>query len=215
MGYTSSTHQGRWMCAPFTLPLSIKAAITVEIAAPPCKRCRSPSSLPPLSPPPLPSPSASPSPPPAMLLPHKRFTMTLPHSDTPDDVMIETTRLFKRSVARHWMWVQPRIRNWRDKEGLSSIFEIRKSSTTAPILSVTGEPIQHIIPLLVIRIVHHKDQIHKIHDHIEELPLERFETMQHEIDGAYTSIEAAEKEMETLHTKLGVAHERISDLEFA
>ncbi|GKD51675.1 reverse transcriptase domain-containing protein [Tanacetum coccineum] len=49
---------------------------------------------------------------------------------------------------------------------------------------------------------------------MEELLLERFETMQHEIDGAYTSVEAAKEEIDTLQAELGAARERIPDLKF-
>ncbi|GJU89074.1 retrovirus-related pol polyprotein from transposon TNT 1-94 [Tanacetum coccineum] len=86
-------------------------------------------------------------------------------------------------------WVQPRLHTWRDKAGSPSTFEIGESSTTTQIHPVTGEPIQHTIPLLVVRIVRQEGQIYEIQDHMEELPLEQFKTMSHEIDGAYTSVE--------------------------
>ncbi|GJR26302.1 hypothetical protein Tco_1102534 [Tanacetum coccineum] len=45
-----------------------------------------------------------------------------------------------------------------------------------------GEPVQHTIPLLVVRLVRHEDQIYEIQDHLEELPLERVESMEHELE---------------------------------
>ncbi|GJX94480.1 hypothetical protein Tco_0349066 [Tanacetum coccineum] len=77
----------------------------------------------------------------------------------------------------------------------------------APIVPVTGEPDQHTIPLLVARLVHHKDRIHDIHDHLEEIPLERFESMEHELEIL------REQEVDTLQVTLGVTLERIIDLE--
>ncbi|GJW01283.1 hypothetical protein Tco_1556534 [Tanacetum coccineum] len=75
------------------------------------------------------------------------YTATPSH--TPDDAMVGTARLRRRSTAHRWGW------------------------------------------------------IYEIQDHIEELPLERFETMQHEIDGAYTSVKASQEEIETLHAEFG------------
>ncbi|GJT95428.1 hypothetical protein Tco_1090946 [Tanacetum coccineum] len=158
--------------APFTLPPSIESAIANEIDTPPRKRGRSPSlSPPPLSPPPSPSStsslsspsqsSASPSPPPTMLPPRKRFKMTSPHPDTTTEAII-LARLHRKLAARRWTWVQPRIRTWRDKDGSPNIFEIREISSIAPILPVTSEPIQHIIPLLMARLVHHEDHINEM-----------------------------------------------------
>ncbi|GJW20583.1 hypothetical protein Tco_0031205 [Tanacetum coccineum] len=50
------------------------------------------------------------------------------------------------------------------------------SNTTTPMLPVTGETIYHTIPLLVTRLAHHDRMIDEIYDHLEELPLEHFES---------------------------------------
>ncbi|GKB13965.1 hypothetical protein Tco_0847888 [Tanacetum coccineum] len=112
-----------------------------------------------------------------MLPPCKRFRMTLPQSDVTAEAIIPA-RLCKKSAARHWMWVQPTLRTWRDEEGSPSTFKIKENSTAAHILSVTSEPIHRTIPLLVARIVCHKDQIHEMQDHLEKLPVERFEAIE-------------------------------------
>ncbi|GJT13819.1 hypothetical protein Tco_0860861 [Tanacetum coccineum] len=140
---------GKTVWARYVLPPSIEATIAEYTAAPSHKRCYLSSSPPPSSPSSSSSSSSSPSPPPAMLPPRKRLKMTSTHPDTPDDAMVGTARLRRRSATRRWGW------------------------------------------------------IYEIQDHMEELPLERFKTMQHEIDGAYTSVEASQEEIETLHAELG------------
>ncbi|GJS56977.1 hypothetical protein Tco_0651761 [Tanacetum coccineum] len=161
--------------ATFTLPLAIKVAIPEDIATPPRKRCRSPSPpSPSSSSPPSSSPPSSVSPSPHLLCYHLK------------------------SAARRWMWVQPTIRTWRDEEGSPSTFEIRESSTAAHILLVTSEPIHRTIPLLVARIVCHEDQIHEMQDHLEELPVERFEAMEQDIEGLHGRIKATQHDVETL-----------------
>ncbi|GJR43947.1 hypothetical protein Tco_1312050 [Tanacetum coccineum] len=145
------------VCAPFTFLIAIEAAIFKEIIASPHKRCRSPLPPPP-SPPPSPSSSLIPSPLPAMLPPRKRFRMTSPHQDTMAEA-ITPARLRRRFPGRHCISTEPHI------------------------LPVISEPIQYTIPLLLARIVRHKDHIHKMQDHLEELLLERFEAIEQDIEG--------------------------------
>ncbi|GJZ64410.1 hypothetical protein Tco_0620831 [Tanacetum coccineum] len=76
-----------------------------------------------------------------------------------------------------------------------------------------GEPIQHTIPLLLARLVHHEDQIYEIQDHLEEIPLERDELMEHELEVLHARDENAEQEVETLLTTLGITQDRIMNLE--
>ncbi|GJR55102.1 hypothetical protein Tco_1405623 [Tanacetum coccineum] len=71
----------------------------------------------------------------------------------------------------------------RDEESSPNVFEFGESSTAAHVLPVTGELIHHTIPLLVARMVRHERQIHEMEDHMEELPLERFEAMKQDIKG--------------------------------
>ncbi|GJR22433.1 hypothetical protein Tco_0970960 [Tanacetum coccineum] len=132
---------------------------------------------------------------------------------TAEDITPVTARIRKKSTASRWMRFQPRIRVWRDEEGPPSTFQIRESSTAPHILPVTGEPIQHTIPLLVARIVRHEDQIHETQDHLEELPLKRFEAMEQDIEGLRDDMMTSQKDVETLQTTLWIAHERISDME--
>ncbi|GJY77714.1 hypothetical protein Tco_0483515 [Tanacetum coccineum] len=80
----------------------------------------------------------------------------------------------------------------KEIEGSSSTFEIRESSMAPRILPVIGKPIRY------------EGQIHEMQDHIEEILLEQIKTMQHEIYGGYTSMEATQEEIETLQAKLGV-----------
>nr|GEU73688.1 reverse transcriptase domain-containing protein [Tanacetum cinerariifolium] len=145
---------------------------------PPSLLSSSPSSSPSSLSPSSPLPSLSLSPPLAMLPPHKRFGMTSPHPDTTAKATI-------------------------DEEGSPSIYEIEESSTTSHILPVTGEPIQNIIPFLMARIVHYEGQIHKMQDHMEEILLKQFKTIQYGIDRAYTSVKAAKEEIDTLQAELG------------
>ncbi|GKF54573.1 hypothetical protein Tco_0164913 [Tanacetum coccineum] len=82
-----------------------------------------------------------------------------------------------------------------------------EATTDAIIPARLREPDQHTIPLLMARLIHHKDRIHEIHDHLKEIPLERFESMEHELEILH------EQEVDTLQVTLGVALERITDLE--
>ncbi|GJY21692.1 hypothetical protein Tco_0394258, partial [Tanacetum coccineum] len=101
----------------FTLSSTIEVAIAEEIVAPPRKRARlSPSPPPPPVPslPPLPLSSSLPS---VMLLPRKRFQMTLPHTkaieETTNEATTETTiptRHCKKSRARIWTNLIPIFR---------------------------------------------------------------------------------------------------------
>ncbi|GKA92874.1 hypothetical protein Tco_0814799 [Tanacetum coccineum] len=69
--------------------------------------------------------------------------------------------------------------------------KIGESSTAAHILLVTGEPIHHTIPLLVARLARHKGRIEEIHDHLEEIPLERNSGngTHHEASGSARAVE--------------------------
>ncbi|GJX67729.1 hypothetical protein Tco_0303456 [Tanacetum coccineum] len=208
--------------SPFSLLPSIEAAITEEIAASPRKRGMSPSpapSLSPSSPPPPPSsppPSPSSTSPPSllssvpplpsfvMLPPRKRFRMTSPHPKAIAEAII-SARLHRKSEACRWTWLQHRIHTWRDQDGAPSTFELGESFAASYILPVMGEPIQHTIPLLMVRLVCHEDQIYEIQEHLEELPLERVESMEHELEVLCARAEIAKQEVETLQTTLGIA----------
>ncbi|GKB24595.1 hypothetical protein Tco_0863996, partial [Tanacetum coccineum] len=48
----------------------------------------------------------------------------------------------------------------------------------------------------------------------DELPLERLETMQQEIDGSYTISKATQEHVETLQATLQTSREEITDLQF-
>ncbi|GJZ99127.1 putative reverse transcriptase domain-containing protein, partial [Tanacetum coccineum] len=48
--------------------------------------------------------------------------------------------------------------------------------------SITRQPLQHVISLLVARMARHERQIHALHDHMDELPRERFNAMEQQID---------------------------------
>ncbi|GKF00381.1 hypothetical protein Tco_0023731 [Tanacetum coccineum] len=91
-----------------------------------------------------------------MLPPRKRFKMTSPQQDTTAEAIIPDI-LCKKSAGHRWTCVQPRICVWRDEEGSPDTFEIRESSLAAHIIPVTDEPIHRTIPLLVARLVRHKD----------------------------------------------------------
>nr|GEZ42004.1 reverse transcriptase domain-containing protein [Tanacetum cinerariifolium] len=62
------------------------------------------------------------------------FRTTSPQRDTTDETMTEAIipgRLCKKSDARHWTFVVPTIRTWRDVEGLLSVFELGEISLAA------------------------------------------------------------------------------------
>nr|GEZ28604.1 hypothetical protein [Tanacetum cinerariifolium] len=56
---------------------------------------------------------------------------------------------------------------------------------------------------ITITTTYYDTTMQEMHDHIEELPLERFMTMKHEIHRAYTSVEVAQEEIEILQAELG------------
>ncbi|GKB81132.1 hypothetical protein Tco_0948027, partial [Tanacetum coccineum] len=85
------------------------------------------------------------------------------------------------------------IRAWRYQEGSPSTFELGESSSAAHVLLVTNEPVHHIISLLLARLVRHEDQIEEIRDHLEEIPLERVETVKQKLKTLRDRAEAAEK----------------------
>ncbi|GKC96377.1 hypothetical protein Tco_1161819 [Tanacetum coccineum] len=58
-----------------------------------------------------------------------------------------------------------------------------------------------------------QDTIDEATDHMDELPLERAETMQQELDGLCTRVKTTQRELETLRGTLGATHEKNSVLE--
>nr|GEW17303.1 putative reverse transcriptase domain-containing protein [Tanacetum cinerariifolium] len=54
-------------------------------------------------------------------------------------------------------------------------------SSSTHVLPMTGEPVHYTMPLLAARLIRHDGQIEEIYDHLEEIPLERFEGMEHAI----------------------------------
>ncbi|GJZ87833.1 hypothetical protein Tco_0659615 [Tanacetum coccineum] len=52
-------------------------------------------------------------------------------------------------------------------------------------------------------------QIKEMQDHLEEIPLERVETVEQELETLHDRAEAAEQQIEVLHYSLGIAWERI------
>ncbi|GJV20100.1 hypothetical protein Tco_1369120 [Tanacetum coccineum] len=60
----------------------------------------------------------------------------------------------------------------------------------------------------------HWEWIHALQDHMDELPLERLETIQQHIDGSYTVAEATQQDMGALQDALVLARGQISNLEF-
>ncbi|GJU51725.1 hypothetical protein Tco_1221280 [Tanacetum coccineum] len=111
------------------------------------------------------------------------------------------------------MFVVPTIRTWREVEGSLSIFKLGESSLVAHVLPVTSEHVQHTIPLLMERLVHHERKIQEIQDHLEEIPLERVETVEHDIKILRDRAEAAKQQVKVLHDSLRIAHKRITELQ--
>ncbi|GJR11670.1 putative reverse transcriptase domain-containing protein [Tanacetum coccineum] len=95
----------------------------------------------------------------------------------------------ERSDARHWTWVQPTLHTWRDEEGSPKTFELGESSTAA-----------------------HR-HIEETYDHLEELLVERFEDMEHDIKGLCDDMMTSQQDVETLQTTLSIYRERNLDLE--
>ncbi|GJU76335.1 putative reverse transcriptase domain-containing protein [Tanacetum coccineum] len=60
----------------------------------------------------------------------------------------------------------------------------------------------------------HEREIHALQDHVDELPLDRMDTMQQQINGSYTIAEATQQDMDALYDALVLAHGQIFDLEF-
>ncbi|GKD88442.1 hypothetical protein Tco_1363949 [Tanacetum coccineum] len=111
------------------------------------------------------------------------------------------------------MFVVPTISTWREVEGSLSIFKLGESSLAAHVLPVTSEHVQHTIPLLMERLAHHERKIQEIQDHLEEIPLERVETVEHDIEILHDRAEAAKQQVKVLHDSLRIAHKRITELQ--
>ncbi|GJU42442.1 hypothetical protein Tco_1195399 [Tanacetum coccineum] len=188
---------------PYILLPAIEAAIAKEIAAPPCKRyrspspssapsspslspspspsrkrCRSPSPPPPLVPSPRPLPLSS-SPPSALLLPHKRFQMTSPQTEATKETI---------------------------KEAIEETFEETTTEAIAP-----TRLFHHIMPLLVARLIRHEDRVEEIHDHLMEIPLERIETLKQEVEMLRDKTKAAKQQIGILQESLGIARDNITE----
>nr|GFA26447.1 hypothetical protein [Tanacetum cinerariifolium] len=90
---------------------------------------------------------------PYMIYPNgRRLICTLRKTDTTDETMIEAiilARLCKKLEACRWTFVVPRIRAWRDHDGLPNTFKLGESSSVTHVLLVTSEHVHHTVPLLV------------------------------------------------------------------
>ncbi|GJY47423.1 hypothetical protein Tco_0436486 [Tanacetum coccineum] len=150
---------------PFTLPLSIKAAIVNEIAAPPRKRDISPSST-------SSSSTSSPSP-----LPSRKrcISPSLP----PSPCIIITTTCYATTS---------------DQKGEPITYEIEESSLASHVLPVTSELVYHIIPLLVARLVQQMDPYLRDSRSLEEILLKELKTVIWRLETLCDRAEAAEKQ---------------------
>ncbi|GJZ13874.1 hypothetical protein Tco_0549104 [Tanacetum coccineum] len=149
------------MRVSFTLPLAIEPSIIEEIVAPPRKRCRPP------SPPPSPLSSSTPSAPslpPAMLPPRKRFRMTSPHQDATieatNEAIIPRDEEGPPSKAKKAQQQQTNSQqSWEVSNGCS---RLRRA-------------LQH-------------PTYYQLPDYLEEISLERFESIEKDIEGLHDAI---------------------------
>ncbi|GKB48431.1 hypothetical protein Tco_0899184 [Tanacetum coccineum] len=114
--------------------------------------------------------------------------MTLPQPETTNETTTEAinpARLLKKSEAHRWTFIIPRISTWRDQEGAHSTYKIGESSSAA------------------------HDHIEEIHNHLREIPLDRVETVEHELETLCDRVEAAKHQIKVLHDSLGIDQERI------
>ncbi|GJT85919.1 hypothetical protein Tco_1067636 [Tanacetum coccineum] len=169
----------------YTLPSSIEAAISNYVVAPPYERYRSPS----------PSASTSPS------ADHRHYHHHQQYH--------HYHHLLCRHLCKRFRWSSPPQQDTTVETTIEPITHApRLSSTAAHILLVTGEPIHHTIPLLVARLVRHEGRIKEIHDHLEEIPLERVETVEQELEnsGNGTHHEASGSARAVEHTVRGCSY---------
>ncbi|PWA94106.1 hypothetical protein CTI12_AA063280 [Artemisia annua] len=81
------------------------------------------------------------------------------------------------------------------------------------VLPVTREPIQHTIPLLIARMVRHEDRIDRVYDHLDELPLERMETIEMDLAVLIDNGVDIQQTVAGLGTTLDHTLEQVTDLQ--
>nr|GFA37369.1 putative reverse transcriptase domain-containing protein [Tanacetum cinerariifolium] len=96
-------------------------------------------------------------------------------------------------------------RGQKAQEGALSTYKTGESST-AHVLTVTGESVHHTVPLLAARLIRHKSLIEEIHDHLREVSVERIETLKQEhVADAMTTFEANRASGNETHKASGSA----------
>lgn len=104
-----------------------------------------------------------------MLTPRK--SVHPPQNETFASPAIEPTVTASWRVhARKWNWVPDQVQSWRDEDEVPIIPETGESSTTTPIPPLTQEPVHHIIPVLIARLVRHESRIDQLAYDQEVLP---------------------------------------------
>ncbi|PWA96905.1 retrotransposon gag domain-containing protein [Artemisia annua] len=179
----------------------------------------------------IPLPPSSRDIPETVLPPRKRsFTILPSPSDPYEQAAAEASdqpKARRRVDARRWSFIPHTLGEWRYEEESPSTFELGESSSMAAtrVLPVTREPIHHTIPLLIARMVRHEVRIDRVYDHLDELPLERIETIemdlavlidngvdiQQTVAGLGTTLDHTLEQ--ALRDQLEIARARITELE--
>ncbi|GKG15983.1 hypothetical protein Tco_0358306, partial [Tanacetum coccineum] len=66
------------------------------------------------------------------------------------------------------------------------------AATAARILPITGETVEQTIPLLVARLTRHDGDIDQVYDYLEQMPLERVEEIEDDIETLQARLTYAE-----------------------
>ena len=167
----------------------------------------------------IPLPPSSRDIPETVLPPRKRsFTILPSPSDPYEQAAAEASdrpKARRRVDARMWSFIPHTLGEWRYEEGSPSTFELGESSSMAGarVLPVTREPIHHTIPLLIARMVRHEDRIDRVYDHLEELPLERIETIEMDLAVLIDNGVDLQQTVAGLGTTLDHTLEQVTDLQ--
>ncbi|GJR87553.1 hypothetical protein Tco_0211564 [Tanacetum coccineum] len=76
---------------------------------------------------------------------------------------------------------------------------------------VTSEKSEQTIPLLVVRLTYHDGVIDQVFDYLEQMPLERVEEMEDDIETLQARLASVEQEIMTLYARVGTLEQHDED----
>ena len=119
----------------------------------------------------------------------------------------------RMSEIRRWDWIPDALRRWRETEGTpSSTYEVGESSQTLPI---TGEPVEHTIPVVIARLARHDVDIQRMRQDRElgdRVRRTQHRTLTRRVGALMDGQRDTEEEFFDIYTYFNTQHDQIEEL---